>query len=77
MKLSVQECLSSVAKSYTGITGDHAMILEAMILDNINHVRVHTLHIYYYYNDGILVTTVGRTSCSMWSCILFKDCVPI
>ena len=37
--LAVQECLSTVAVAYRGVDDKDIVIIEAMLLNNITHVR--------------------------------------
>ncbi len=39
LRLAVQECLSLMAAAYRGVKGESAVIVEALILENIYSVR--------------------------------------
>lgn len=41
VSLAVQECLSSMALAYHGVKGQNALLLEALLLENIYSVSVY------------------------------------
>ena len=49
VSLAVQECLSLMAAAYRGVQGQSALIIEALLLENIYSVWHKVAHVYIYY----------------------------
>ena len=48
VSLAVQECLSLMAAAYRGVQGQSALIIEALLLENIYSVWHKVAHVYIY-----------------------------